>query len=106
MHEEAIINSIIKEIENQEKVKSIEIEVGELAGIEAEHLKEHLKERVDWKIEVMKKDSLIKCECGYQGKAKIEERLHDFVVFSCPKCGKTPEVLDGKDIKIKSIIYE
>ncbi len=106
MHEEAIINSIIKEIENQEKVKSIEIEVGELAGIEAEHLKEHLKERVDWEIEVVKKDSLVRCECGYKGKAKIKERLHDFVIFSCPSCGEIPEVLDGKDIKIKSVIYK
>lgn len=105
MHEHSFIDAILLNIEDKEKVKEILLEVGELAGIEAEHLKEHLKERVDWKIDVVEKKARVRCDCGYEGEAKIRERLHDMVVFECPVCGDIPKVLEGKDIKILKIIY-
>ena len=105
MHEHSFIEAILSQIENKDKVKSIVIEVGELAGIEAKHLKEHLQEQVDWDVEVINVESDVKCNCGYQGRANIRQRLHDLVIFNCPKCGNSVEVLKGKDIKILKVVY-
>ena len=105
MHEQTYVNAIIKNIKTLEDVKEITIEVGELAGIEAAHLKEHLKNRSNWKINSIKKDAKVKCECGFTGRPKIVERLHDFVVFECPECGETPQIIDGKTIKITKVTY-
>jgi len=106
MHEHSFINAIISPIKNKENVKQIELEVGELVGIEAEHLKEHLIERTNWDVNIKKINSLIKCDCGFNGRAKIKQRLHDIVIFCCPECEETPEVLEGKDIKILKVIYK
>lgn len=106
MHEHTFIQSIIEPIEDREKVVRVELEVGELVGIEAGHLKEHLVDETGWSVGVEEIESLVKCGCGYSGRAKIRERLHDMVIFECPKCGKLPEVLSGKDVKIVRVIYE
>lgn len=105
MHEHSFIEAILSNIKNKEKIKEISIEVGELAGIETEHLKEHLLEKVNWKINVTEKKAKVKCDCGHIGKPKIRQRLHDIVIFECPKCANIPNVLEGKDIKILKIIY-
>jgi hydrogenase nickel incorporation protein HypA/HybF len=107
MHEEAIINSIIKPIRDLEKLDSIIIEVGELSGIEPEHLKEHLKPKLNCEITTEFMQAKIKCRCSFIGKPKINEVLHDFVVYSCPECHSSfPDVLEGKDIKIKKLVYK
>ncbi|MCF7910291.1 hydrogenase/urease maturation nickel metallochaperone HypA [Candidatus Pacearchaeota archaeon] len=106
MHEHSFIQAIIRDIRNKENVISVLIEVGELAGIEAEHLKEHLIDETSWIVNVKLKKSKIKCSCGYIGEAKIKQRMHDFVVFECPVCGLVPEIIEGKDIKIKKIVYK
>lgn len=100
------MDSVLKDIENKEEVIKIELEVGQLAGIEGEHLKEHLEDRVDWKIRVVEKEARVKCRCGHKGKPKIEQRMHDLVLFSCPQCGETPKIEEGDKIKIKSVTYE
>jgi len=105
MHEHSFIQAIISNIENKDNVEVVVVEVGELAGIEGSHLKEHLVEGTGWEVEVEEKKSRVKCECGYEGQAEIKERLHDLVIFACPKCGKIPEVLEGKDIKILKVRY-
>jgi Zn finger protein HypA/HybF involved in hydrogenase expression len=106
MHEHSFIEAILNNIENKDNVIGISLEVGELAGIEASHLIEHLKKHVDWKIQVVGKKSNVKCVCGYLGKANIRQRLHDLVIFNCPKCGNNVDVLEGKDIKILKITYK
>lgn len=107
MHEHSFIDAILRSIKNPDEIIAIELEVGELAGIESNHLKTHLKERFDyWDIEIEEKQSKIKCFCGYEGPAQIRERLHDFVVFDCPMCERIPEVLEGQDIKILKITYK
>ena len=106
MHEHSFIESILKNIENIQDVEFLKLEVGELAGIEAKHLKEHLLERVNFEVEVIEKPSIVKCECGYSGRAKVLQRLHDLVIFECPECGSVPEVLEGKDIKILKLVYK
>lgn len=106
MHENSFIDAILAPIENREEVESIELEVGELAPIEAEHLKEHLVDRTGWNVTVIPIDSVIKCTCGFRGRARIKERLHDMVVYDCPNCELNPQVIDGKDIKILKLIYK
>jgi len=84
MHEHTFIQAIIKDIPNKNKVEGIEIELGELVGIELEHLKEHLIDETKWDVKINKIKSKINCnECDYEGEAKIKERLHDLVIFSC-----------------------
>ncbi|MBD3252804.1 hypothetical protein GF386_03675 [Candidatus Pacearchaeota archaeon] len=107
MHEESFINAILEPIENKDNVEALELEIGELVGIEPKHLKKHLSKRVSWNIIIKKKPSKIRCICGYEGPARIRERLHDIVIFDCPKCGlQSPEIIEGKDIKIIKVIYK
>ena len=106
MHEHHFIQHIIEQVPDKEKVISIEIELGELVGIEAEHLKEHLIEHTGWKVDVKVIKSKIKCACSYVGEAKILQRLHDMVIYECPSCGNDDvEVIEGKDIKIVKVVY-
>lgn len=105
MHEHSFIQAIISNVENSKNVKSVLVEVGELAGIEPQHLGEHLMEETGWEIEIVPKQGKVNCECGFIGEPKIRERLHDMVIFECPICGEIPKVLEGKDIKILKVIY-
>ena len=105
MHEHSFIEAIISPIENKEEVRGIELEVGELAGISASHLKEHLEEETGWEVDVCERDSKVECGCGFRGRAKVRERLHDMVIFECPECGEIPIVLNGDKIKIVKIVY-
>jgi len=105
MHEHSFIDAILEPIKDRERVKSVELEVGELAGIGAEHLKEHLVGRTGWEVGVKEVESVVRCGCGFEGRGKIRERMHDFVVFECPSCGLLPSVLRGKDIKIVRVVY-
>jgi Zn finger protein HypA/HybF involved in hydrogenase expression len=106
MHEHIFIESIIKQVPDQKNVISIEIELGELVGIEINHLKKHLIKMTSWEIEINLNPSKIKCSCGYIGKANIVERLHDLVIFNCPDCNSyDPEVIEGDKIKIVKVIY-
>jgi Zn finger protein HypA/HybF involved in hydrogenase expression len=107
MHEHSFIQAIIKNIKNSDKVKEVLIEVGELAGIEPEHLQEHMEVETNWKVFVTSKKAIISCDnCQYYGKPNILQRLHDIVIFDCPKCHQIPKVLEGKDIKIIKVVYK
>jgi len=105
MHEHSFIEAIVRNVENKDNVKSIVLEVGELVGIEAGHLKEHMEEQFDWDVEVLEKKARVKCECGFEGEPRVLERLHDLIVFECPRCGGIPTILKGKDIKIIKVVY-
>jgi Zn finger protein HypA/HybF involved in hydrogenase expression len=105
MHEHHFIQKIIEPIENKENVTALELEVGDLVGILPDHLKEHLVDETGWNVIIFKKPSKVKCSCGYLGEANILQRLHDLVIFDCPKCGGEPEVFEGKDIKILKVGY-
>jgi Zn finger protein HypA/HybF involved in hydrogenase expression len=107
MHEHIFIENIIKQVPNRGNVISVEIELGELVGIDSEHLKEHLISNTGWKVLVNVKKSKVKCSCGFIGEANILQRLHDLVIYECPECGNDDvEVLEGKDIKIGKIRYK
>jgi len=106
MHEHSFIQAILSDIVNKEQVKGISVEVGELAGIEAEHLKEHLIEETGWDIEVTTHPGVVLCDCGYKGTPVIKQRLHDMVIYECPKCKQIPQILEGQHIKIVTVRYK
>jgi len=103
MHETIICKKIIDDAKAHGDVKAISIEVGQLAEIHDHELRDLLTEMTDWKVEVVEKEALVKCLCGYEGIPKITEKTHDITLFECPKCKKTPKVLEGNDIIIKNI---
>lgn len=113
MHEIALANSVLRSLnpllDSSKEVKEIIIELGELVGIEGHHLIESLEAISPYKYNIIKKESRISCPCGYEGPAKIIERLHDKVIWVCPWCNEPNEamkILEGEDIKINKIIYK
>jgi Zn finger protein HypA/HybF involved in hydrogenase expression len=113
MHEAAFANIIIRDLDSirdkSKEITEIIIELGDLVGIESAHLIEGLSFQSSYKFKVIKKESLIKCPCGYEGPAKIIERLHDAVIWGCPWCNDSADVmqvLEGDKISIQKIIYK
>lgn len=106
MHEHKFIHNIVNQVPDNSNVIGVELEVGELAGITAEHLKEHLKEETGWEVNCKVKEGKVVCKCGHIGEARVRERLHDLVICDCPKCAGEVEIVDGKDIKIVKVIYK
>jgi len=72
-----------------------------LSGYTAAEIKQAMEVRIP--CEVLDEESLVKCECGFEGRAKITFKEHDLVLFECPDCGKVPEILKGGDIILKDI---
>lgn len=107
MHEIVFAKNIIKQVEEKDrgKVKEVELEIGELAGITGEELKQAIEEMTGWKVSFEEMPSEARCDCGYIGRVRIKERGHDFVIYDCPKCGSVPRVIVGQDIKLKRIVY-
>ena len=136
MHEIVIANKIIEDLKKQvcisddglgnsndfdknvpnnyDKIKSVKFEVGDLAHLTAEELKDTLKGMVKFEIIVEKKNAIVKCEnenknsekCDYVGEAKILERGHHNLIYICPKCEKVPKIVEGGDIKIVEVEIE
>ena len=103
MHETVIANKIIEDAKQHGEIKSAVIEVGELAHITAEELRETLSNMVNWNITITEKKAKVNCDCGYEGTPKIIERKHDLIYFECPECGKVPNVLEGSQIILKEV---
>jgi len=108
MHEVAIANKLADEIRKQigekfDDIKAVSIELGELAEITADELREVLADMYSWRAEISVRKAKVKCKCGYVGKPKIKAREHDVVFFECPLCNSLPEVLEGKSIVVKSV---
>lgn len=107
MHEVFALKKLIEEAKKYGKVKRISLEVGELAPFEGDHLLKHLKELVDWKVDLSVKKAKVRCnDCGYEGEPKIVEREHDNVIYVCPKCGKRPNVLEGDELILVDVEVE
>jgi len=98
MHEQTIARKIIEDAKVYGNIKSITIEVGDLAHLPA----------TDWKVKVVKKKAIIVCTCGYSGEPKIISHMHDHSIYECPKCAKAlPIILDGHQIILKEVeVYE
>lgn len=104
MHETIIAQKIIEKAKEQGSVRKVILEVGDLAHLPAEELKEALQKMVDWEIEVHTAKAEVKCKCGYIGEPNIIEHTHDMTIYECPKCRKIPEeIITGEDIIIKEV---
>jgi len=106
MHEQAIIAKILEPIQDKINVVGLELHIGELVGVDPDHLQELLKQQTRWNVHAKPIKSKVKCYCGYQGPARIKQRLHDHVIFDCPMCGSLPRVIEGKKIKIVKVTYK
>ena len=102
MHDQVIIQQLLKALGNNKPLK-VTIEVGEIAPLDEHHLVESWEQMTDIGIETLSRKAKVACSCGYTGKPKIVERLHDFVLIECPKCHKMPKVIDGDKITLKSL---
>ncbi len=112
MHDQLYAEQIIREAESnsqERRIKTISLEVGDLAPLTAEQLEHAIRnQRPGWRVKIYPKDGKIRCDkCDYEGKPKITERLHETVVYECPICREDlPEILDGERIILKSIEVE
>ncbi len=104
MHETIFATQIIEEAKKYGDVKKIIVESGELGHVPPEEMRAVLERMVpDWEVVVEEKEAIVKCGCGYVGKPNIVERGHDHAVFFCPECNAVPEIIEGKDIVLKSV---
>lgn len=103
MHEEAFTSAIINEAQKHGNVYEIYVEVGELAKIPPKHLQKHLHEKTNWQVLVTEKQGKVACLCGYNGRPKVIERGHDFVLYTCPSCHGQPTVLEGDQVILKEV---
>ncbi len=107
MHESIIANKIIEKAKEHGSVRKIVIEVGDLAHLPANEMKEAMGKLVNWEIEVKSVKASVKCKCGYSGEPKIIEHAHDVAIYECPNCKKIPlEILSGGEIVLKEVEVE
>ncbi len=107
MHDTLISGDIIAVAKKQGDVKAITVEVGDLAHIPSDELKETLCKMVPgWVVTIVRKKAFVKCDCGFSGEPKILEHSHGHAVFVCPKCGATPQLVSGSDIVLKEVEVE
>ena len=102
MHETVIAKQLIDAAKKQGKVRSITVEVGDLAHLPLEDLEKTLTEMVDWEVIMIRKKAKVKCD-DYEGEPKIIGKGHDFNLFECPACGKVPKIVEGEDIILKKV---
>lgn len=106
MHETIFAKQIIEEAEKQaagRKIKSITVEVGDLAHVPLDDLKHILDRMVRYNVNYLPKKAKVKCSCGFSGEPEILEKGHDLNIFTCPECGKVPKVIEGDQIILKKV---
>lgn len=108
MHEQIIANQIIQDASKYGNIKAITIEVGDLAHLPADEMRDVLEKLTNWKITVTSKKATILCDgCGFEGEPLIKEHMHDHSIYECPKCKYVmPTILDGQDILLKDVEVE
>jgi len=103
MHEAIISEQIINDAKEHGEVNYIHVEVGDLAPITPDDLRNSVQNNAGWKVDVTSKKGKVKCKCGYEGERRITAREHDLVLFECPKCKEVPRVVEGEDIVLKEV---
>jgi len=119
MHEFSLTTQIVERIldeaqrRNAKKVLSVRLVIGKLTFLSKEQIKFAYKLLSEGtilegsKIYIEEVEGIVKCnDCGFKGKIayKDDPVYHiTFPVFSCPKCGKSVEVISGRECLIKSV---
>ncbi len=122
MHEFSIMSDIMEALkEEAEKhelrsVKQVFLEVGELTFLSHEQLKFSYKilaegtvfDGSDLILEA--KPASVRCDsCGYVGEASFSDSPEYHYIlpsFSCPECGKTTEVISGRECIITRMVAD
>jgi hydrogenase nickel incorporation protein HypA/HybF len=111
MHELSIVMSIVEIAEEQvrknqaERVDEIELEIGQLSGIELDAL------HFAWDAAV-RDTGLAKSECKIDHKVGIARCMNCQTEFetselfcTCPECGEFfTEILQGKEMRVKALV--
>lgn len=104
MHETIICGKLVEEAKKYGKVLGVTIEAGELGPLSADEIEHSLSHLVDWDLDVTETPAEVRCGCGYEGRPRIVERGHDFVVFCCPVCKElSPSVVSGDQIILREV---
>ncbi len=107
MHEQSIARQIIAEAQKHGRVKKAVVECGALAHLPAKDLQKVMQEMAPFDVEVMETPALVECpSCGFRGEPQIEMHSHDASIFFCKKCSAVPKILEGEDIRLKSVEVE
>lgn len=105
-HEHVYVDAICAEARKHGSVQAITVEVGELAPIPSEELERALS-FTGWRLEMVTREGLVSCTCGYRGRPVITEKGHDYTIFHCPSCQQPfPAIIDGKDVILKDVTVE
>jgi Zn finger protein HypA/HybF involved in hydrogenase expression len=101
---EEVIYSIVAKIRNYSKVKSVTIEIGQLASYNQEALAEELKKYVRCDLKFITRPSEIDCFCKYLGPPINVAKTKDKITYECPKCRrKGQKIVDGNKVNLKKI---
>jgi hydrogenase nickel incorporation protein HypA/HybF len=93
--------------ENAASVREIEIEVGEISGV--------VLDALEFCLDAAVKDSVLEGAerkvTRIPGKARCRKCAHEFPVHDlytlCPKCGcPAPQILQGSELRVKSLLVE
>jgi Zn finger protein HypA/HybF involved in hydrogenase expression len=104
MHELVYAHKIIEEARKKGDINAISLEVGDLASITTDEIKNAVETITGWAVNVKAKGAMVKCHCGFVGAPVITERSHDLVHYECPSCcNNFPDIVEGNEIKIKEV---
>ena len=122
MHElviiEGILNAVIPEVEkhNVNKVLSIRLKIGEMAGLVPVCLEDYFQAASKGtiaegaKLEIEKIPVAIHCnDCGYEGGMKSEEKdgPRELDFYRCPECGSAAfKITAGREYFVDSVEAE
>ncbi|MBU4407051.1 MAG: hydrogenase maturation nickel metallochaperone HypA [Candidatus Altiarchaeota archaeon] len=119
MHElsfaQSVLDSILEEAEKNsaKRVKSVEIEMGDLALVTAKELESALKMIVDgtiaegMEIKIEKIPVRVRCDKGHENEIEVDRDHHHMMpALKCPGCGGSVKVLQGNECILKKIIAE
>jgi hydrogenase nickel incorporation protein HypA/HybF len=122
MHEFATISSVVEAIMDFAterkliKILEVKLEIGDLTMLGIEQMKfcygAITKDTVleGSKLTIEEVAGKVKCkECKYEGKiGTIDNMLYHVTVptLQCPRCGKTADVTDGNQCKIKTLKFQ
>jgi hydrogenase nickel incorporation protein HypA/HybF len=113
MHEFSLVLNIIDIVteyalkENAKEVMEVEIEVGELSGV--------VYDALEFAIQAAVKGTLMEHSSVHialiKGLARCTECLHEYETDSlfkpCPECKNcAPDIVRGKELRVKSIVIE
>jgi hydrogenase nickel incorporation protein HypA/HybF len=121
MHELSVASSIAQSVMdfarkyNACEVLEVKLSIGEMSCLGADQLKfcygavckETLLEGST--LEIEKTKAVVSCQhCQYKGAPKMWDEAYRFVqvpTLQCPECGRSAEVVEGKECTIKNIKY-